>query len=190
MKITKEMLDDYVSSKPWGDTFKKRVNKQKPLGMDYDKYVEFAAEKGSTIYIVLFCFILGAFNWPRYENDGKSYSWNEVHNEYVQWLRDTSALPEGRVPKPAVHNNEVNMPILDAGETKFLKSFLGSLNVEVTSVVKSIVPEDGKYQHLSIGYVDCYNGDAWFVLPEFKKNSMYKNMKTGKKYTPKELHLV
>ena len=190
MKITKEMLNDYVSSKPWGKTFKELVNKQNPLGMDYDKYVEFAAEKGSTIYIVLFSFILGAFNWPRYENDGKSYSWKEVHIEYIKWLHNKLTLPEKKVPAPAVHNNEVNMPILDAGETKFLKSFLGSLNVEVTSVVKSIVPEDGKYQHLSIGYVDCYNGDAWFVLPEFKKNSMYKNMKTGKKYTPKELHLV
>ena len=64
------------------------------------------------------------------------------------------------------------------------------LYVEVTSVVKRIVPEDGKYQYLAIGYVDCYNGDAWFVLPAFKKNSMYKNMKSGKKYTPKELYLV
>ena len=47
MKITKEMLNDYVSSKPWGGTFKKIVSKQNPLKMDYDKYVEFVAEKGS-----------------------------------------------------------------------------------------------------------------------------------------------
>ena len=190
MEITKKMLNDYVSSKPWGDTFKRLVNEQNTLGKEYDKYVEFVAEKGKMFYIILYGFILGAFDWPRYENDGKSYSWNEVHKEYVKWLHDTSMLPEGRVPKPAVRNNEVNMPILDAGETKFLKSFLGSLNVEVTYVVKRKDPEDGKYQHLSIGYVDCYGGNAWLVLPEFKKDSMYKNMKPGKRYTPKELHLV
>ena len=186
MKITKEMLDDYVSSKPWGKTFKELVNKK--LGIRYDKYLEFVTREENMAYIL--AFILGAFDWSDYENDGKSYSWKEVHREYIKWLHDKLTLPEKTVYTPAVHNNEVNMPILDAGETKFLKSFLGSLNVEVTSVVKSIVPEDGRYQHLFIGYVDCYNDNAWLVLPEFKKNSMYKNMKLGKEYTPEELHLV
>ena len=188
MKITKEMLDDYVSSKPWGKTFKELVNKQKKLGIGYDKYLEFVTRKENMAYIVVF--ILGAFDWSDYENDGKSYSWKEVHREYIKWLHDKLTLPEKKVPAPAVHSAAVNMPILNAVEMKFLKSFLGSLNVVVTTIVKIIVPEDGRYQHLSIGYIDCYRDEAWFVLPEFKKNSMYKNMKSGKEYTPEELHLV
>lgn len=86
-------------------------------------------------------------------------------------------------------------PVLDEVEKKYLSYVLRPFRDRIRYVVKLHTlgdERDDLYslkngEYLSITYGDCYYD--FFTLPPFPKDSMYKNMETGKEYSLKELGL-
>lgn len=77
-------------------------------------------------------------------------------------------------------------PILDDIEKVYLSNIIKPFRDMVTSVIKY---DSGKYEYIAI---KCRSLEEyiWTVhFPPFKKGTMYKGMKTGKKYTLEELGL-
>lgn len=76
---------------------------------------------------------------------------------------------------------EENKPILDNAEKRYLENVIRPFKDKVTSIAKLNYWDD---EYINI---DMHN--EAIVLPNFKKNTMYKDMKKGEKYTLKELGL-
>ena len=73
-------------------------------------------------------------------------------------------------------------PILDKAEKRYLNDVIRPFKNKVTSISKTC--------YLNSEYLKIYLDDDYFILPYFKKGTMYKNMKTDKRYTLEELHLI
>lgn len=74
-------------------------------------------------------------------------------------------------------------PILDKVEKRYLKDVIRPFKNKVTSIIK--------FRYLNQEHLEIYlDDDDYFILPYFKKGSMYKNMETDKRYTLEELHLI
>lgn len=73
-------------------------------------------------------------------------------------------------------------PILDDKEKEYLDNIIRPFKDRVTYIAKRQVNE---FQYIFIRLKD----DEYIVLPVFKKDTMYKNMKLQKNYTLKELGL-
>lgn len=81
---------------------------------------------------------------------------------------------------------EIKKPILDDIEKVYLSNIIKPFRDMVTSVIKY---DSGKYEYIAI---KCRSLEEyiWTVhFPPFKKGTMYKGMKTGKKYTLEDLEL-
>lgn len=76
-------------------------------------------------------------------------------------------------------------PILDSKEKEWLKNFIKSTNIKVISIKKNLGNNISEY--LSIYYFNDYEEKRKMFLPNFAKETMYKNMKLFKEYTIKEL---
>lgn len=86
-----------------------------------------------------------------------------------------------------VDYEEVEPPILDDVEREYLQHYVMD-NPAFKGKVKSIT-KGGSYNYeLEYLYINSNNGHVC-SLPWFKANSMYKNMKICRNYTPKELNL-
>lgn len=77
---------------------------------------------------------------------------------------------------------EIEQPILDKIEKRYLENFLRPFKDRVVYVEK-LNSYNQQKQYL---FIHLDNNDN-FALPFFKKNSMYKGMKLNKEYTLKEL---
>lgn len=73
-------------------------------------------------------------------------------------------------------------PILDKAEKRYLNDVIRPFKNKVTSIRKTC--------YLNSEYLKIYLDNDYFILPYFKKGTMYKNMKTDKRYTLEELHLI
>lgn len=79
---------------------------------------------------------------------------------------------------------EIEKPILDKVEKSYLENLLRPFKDMVVYVEKTDgYPRKKEYLHISFNEIEFTN------LPYFKKNTMYKGMELGKKYTLKELGL-
>ena len=72
-------------------------------------------------------------------------------------------------------------PILDDKEKEYLSNVIRPFKDKVRCIVKRSVSSE---EYITIALKDDY-----IYLPDFKKNTMYKNMKLAKKYTLEELGL-
>ena len=80
----------------------------------------------------------------------------------------------------------IKKPILDDIEKEYLSVVVKPFRDRVKSVIKY---DSGKYEYIVIRYrsIEDYIGNVHF--PPFKKDTMYKGMKTGKAYSLSELGL-
>ena len=85
----------------------------------------------------------------------------------------------------------LNLPapesILDRQERTYLKNVVAPFWKRVDYIVKQTDITDGEY--ISIN-VNTYRGYERIMLPDFPKDTMYKNMELGKRYTLKELGIT
>ena len=79
---------------------------------------------------------------------------------------------------------EIEKPILDKVEKRYLENLLRPFKDRVTYVTKR-KGLDKKLEYLNI----CLDKDDVIFLPYFKENTMYVGMKAEKQYTLKELGL-
>lgn len=77
-----------------------------------------------------------------------------------------------------------NCEVLDKVEKKYLSAVIRPFKKEIKYIRKNIFRLVDKYEYIEINL----GGEA-IVFPNFKKGTMYKNMKPNKKYTLKELGL-
>lgn len=81
--------------------------------------------------------------------------------------------------------HEIEKLVLDTVEKNYLENLLRPFKDKVEFVEKR---EYRNKEHIFI-QINRYHMYEWIVLPSFKKNSMYKGMKSEKGYTLKELGL-
>nr|DAY26578.1 MAG TPA: hypothetical protein [Caudoviricetes sp.] len=74
-------------------------------------------------------------------------------------------------------------PILDDKEKEYLSNVIRPFKDEVIYIVKKI------YNHREKEYIAINLKNDTIFLPNFKENTMYKNMKINKEYTLEELGL-
>ena len=78
-------------------------------------------------------------------------------------------------------NSEYKEPVLTKEEKAYLSAVIMPFRDEVTGILKG--DNGSEFIRISV------ENDGAFRLPYFKKGSMYKNMKTNKKYKLEELGL-
>ncbi len=78
-------------------------------------------------------------------------------------------------------NSKYKEPILDEVEKEYLSAVIKPFRDKVTGILKG--DNGSEFIRISV------ENDGAFRLPYFKKGSMYKNMKTNKKYKLEELGL-
>ncbi len=89
---------------------------------------------------------------------------------------------------------EINtLDILDEKEKQYLQNVIKPFRDRVKSIAKQNYTNGYDYISISVSYpindcFDCFGTDSLF-LPVFKSETMYNNMKVGKKYTLEELGL-
>ena len=101
---------------------------------------------------------------------------NEFTNEELNFLKEIEF-------KKVKLTLEVEEPILDETERKYLSSVIKPFRDDVEFICKNGTNADSEY--INIGY---YKDDNTF-FPCFKKGTMYKKMVLDKEYTLEELNL-
>ena len=81
---------------------------------------------------------------------------------------------------------EVEEPILDDAERKYLSGVIRPFRNRICSIVKEGY---SNIEYIQIKYDKVGNINTYFSLPSFKVGTMYKGMELNKKYTLKELGL-
>lgn len=101
-------------------------------------------------------------------------------------LTDDWLLVNYAIGSILIGDHEVEKSILDQAEKEYLSAFIKPFRNMVTCVIKFY---NGKYEHITIKYrsFEEYIGTVRF--PAFKKDTMYKGMEVGKKYSLEELGL-
>ena len=84
-----------------------------------------------------------------------------------------------------VHDLEEVKEILDEKEKEYLSNVIKPFKNKIKNIEKRISYGDGLEEFIVIHVKNDYSID----LPNFKKNTMYKNMKINKQYTLEELGL-
>lgn len=113
----------------------------------------------------------------------KSYT-NELKNAT---LLSGAGLDIVKVERPVKYETvfEEKEEILDEAEKKYLADVVRPFKNKVQYIVKYNNPLRTKKEYLRIKLIN----DEEMNFPDFKKDSMYKGMKEGKKYTLKKLGL-
>ena len=91
-----------------------------------------------------------------------------------------------------MHDLEEVKDILDKKEKEYLSNVIKPFKSSVTSIAKRYVNHcgsKGQYIEIKVKNIRYSFVNNLFYLPEFKQNTMYKNMKINKEYTLKELGL-
>lgn len=78
---------------------------------------------------------------------------------------------------------EIEKPILDKVEKRYLENLLRPFKDRVLYVTKNSCSNQREYLDIDLEVYECIN------LPFFKENTMYKGMEVNKEYTLKELGL-
>ena len=81
---------------------------------------------------------------------------------------------------------EIEEPILDDAERKYLSGVIRPFRNRICSIVKEGY---SNIEYIQIKYDKVGNINTYFSLPSFKVGTMYKGMELNKKYTLKELGL-
>lgn len=93
---------------------------------------------------------------------------------------ETDAIEIVRKVKQAVENfNKHNSTILDSTEKKYLSRVIEPFKKEIVHIAKGQSPVDENREYILIKFKD----DDCMIFKSFKKNTMYKGMIQGGKYT-------
>lgn len=91
-----------------------------------------------------------------------------------------------------VHDLEEVKDILNKKEKRYLSNVIKPFKSSVTSIAKRYVNHcgsKGQYIEIKVKNIRYTFAKDLFYLPEFKQNTMYKNMEINKEYTLEELGL-
>lgn len=83
-------------------------------------------------------------------------------------------------------NKIIKKPILDEVEREYLSNVIKPFRDRVEGILKYTT---GSYAYIEITYRDYAENIGCIYLPSFKKDTMYKGMETGKKYSLEDLGL-
>lgn len=106
-------------------------------------------------------------------------------DEQLKYFNDDVSIV--KVERPVKYETlfERKEEILDETEKRYLASVIRPFKNQVQYIVKYDNPLRTEKEHLRIKLIN----DEEMNFPDFKKDSMYKGMKEGKKYTLKKLGL-
>ena len=86
--------------------------------------------------------------------------------------------------------HEPQKPILDEKEKEYLSAVIKPFRNRIIYIMKTYEDDQSEFLEIRSKYYDANKiGDELIMLPSFKKGTMYKCMRTDKKYTLKELGL-
>ena len=119
----------------------------------------------------------------------KENSYTEITLENVLSFEETKKIMDNFINKKAKLTLEVEEPILDDAERKYLSSVIRPFRDRIEFIRKREMDIGDGAQYINIVYSSEYDDDDNFCLPYFKKDTMYKNMKLNKEYTLEELGL-
>ena len=113
-----------------------------------------------------------------------NYSFNSI-DEQLRYFNDDVSIV--KVERPVKYETlfERKKEILDETEKRYLSNIIRPFKNQVQYIVKYDNPLRTEKEHLRIKLIN----DEEMNFPDFKKDSMYKGMKEGKKYTLKKLGL-
>ncbi len=150
--------------------------------------------KGKTAVIKFFSIKNGEKNANNYryelDIDGGMWSWSSSMLEKVEDKKHFKSLPRDFTGTIEIKNGYiVEKEILDKEEKEYLSAVIRPFK-KIVKYIRladwAIIDADtDKYAYIEIGMTDWRS----ITLPSFKKGTMYKNMKIGKKYTMEELGL-
>jgi hypothetical protein len=162
---------DAIPRAIWGK-LKRRINMTTRLFTEYEKKLLEMMDR--------------EYKWVIRDKSGDIW----VSNTDPDHIGKLAALKMRRIPfnevfkgvKPNKKAVQFRGGLLDAVEKRYLESVLKPLP-RVAAIVKRKITNDSEYLRIdfSHGEIMCF--------PYFKINTMYKNMKASKKYTPEELDL-
>lgn len=113
-----------------------------------------------------------------------NYSFNNI-DEQLRYFNDDVSIV--KVERPVQYETmfERKEEVLDETEKRYLSNIIRPFKNQVQYIVKYDNPLRTEKEHLRIKLIN----DEEINFPDFKKDSMYKGMKEGKKYTLKKLGL-
>lgn len=113
-----------------------------------------------------------------------NYSFNSI-DEQLRYFNDDVSIV--KVERPVQYETmfERKEEVLDETEKRYLSNIIRPFKNQVQYIVKYDNPLRTEKEHLRIKLIN----DEEINFPDFKKDSMYKGMKEGKKYTLKKLGL-
>lgn len=108
----------------------------------------------------------------------------ELVNDNIGILKRDIAKLEKKLNKKKKQLEELQCkPILDDVEREYLKAVIRPFEKEIIEISKETT---NNFEYI---YIKMKDWNDSFCLPNFKKGTMYKGMKTDKEYTLKELNL-
>ena len=113
-----------------------------------------------------------------------NYSFNSIDEQLRYFNDDVSFV---KVERPVQYETmfERKEEVLDETEKRYLSNIIRPFKNQVQYIVKYDNPLRTEKEYLRIKLIN----DEEMNFPDFKKDSMYKGMKEGKKYTLKKLGL-
>ena len=113
-----------------------------------------------------------------------NYSFNSIDKQLRYFNDDVSIV---KVERPVQYETmfERKEEVLDETEKRYLSNIIRPFKNQVQYIVKYDNPLRTEKEYLRIKLIN----DEEMNFPDFKKDSMYKGMKEGKKYTLKKLGL-
>ncbi len=113
-----------------------------------------------------------------------NYSFNSI-DEQLRYFNDDVSIV--KVERPVQYETmfERKEEVLDETEKRYLSNIIRPFKNQVQYIVKYDNPLRTEKEYLRIKLIN----DEEMNFPDFKKDSMYKGMKEGKKYTLKKLGL-
>ena len=107
-----------------------------------------------------------------------NYSFNNI-DEQLRYFNDDVSIV--KVERPVQYETmfERKEEVLDETEKRYLSNIIRPFKNQVQYIVKYDNPLRTEKEHLRIKLIN----DEEIIFPDFKKDSMYKGMKEGKKYT-------
>ena len=115
-----------------------------------------------------------------YKSTGEKVALININNQDYEYAKEMIAEVKRLIKYKTIYKREEL--ILDEKEKEYLSNLIRPFRDEVQNIAKITVSIEKEY--ISI----CLNNDT-VLLPNFKRNTMYKNMEANKEYTLEKLGL-
>lgn len=115
-----------------------------------------------------------------YKSIGEKVALININNHDYQYTEEMIAEVKRPTKYETIYKREE--PILDDKEKEYLGNLIRPFRDKVMNIAKITVSEENEYISISL------NNDI-ILLPNFKRNTLYKNMEANKEYTLEKLGL-